>query len=276
MTRASVARKLEATFISRHWWPVPGPPMARPCFPDTPSKCLLSAPPFSCFLIPEAFLCLPSNPQKSLFREWNLVSDPTAEDPGSSDSNYTAQYFLVFFPFLFFFFLGPCLPHMEASRLGVELELQLLACATGQGWSPCPHGWILVKVVTAEPQGELLRPNINVRSRFPLTFLPHRPTLHPWMYFCHFLFQLYVVNLCSTLSDSVTPMQPSKLSSMVLFTMFPQRGWVYSLLLEYVLVYTLHRVLTDYHLTFVFLSIYIFICIIYVLLYMYTICIIYI
>ena len=104
MMRASVARKLEATFISRHWWPVPGPPMARPCFPDTPSKCLLSAPPFSCFLIPEAFLCLPSNPQKSLFREWNLVSDPTAEDPGSSDSNYTAQYFLVFFPFLFFFF----------------------------------------------------------------------------------------------------------------------------------------------------------------------------
>ena len=182
--------------------------------------------------------------------------------------------FFGLFSFSFFFFLGPCLPHMEASRLGVELELQLLACATGQGWSPCPHGWILVKVVTAEPQGELLRPNINVRSRFPLTFLPHRPTLHPWMYFCHFLFQLYVVNLCSTLSDSVTPMQPSKLSSMVLFTMFPQRGWVYSLLLEYVLVYTLHRVLTDYHLTFVFLSIYIFICIIYVLLYMYTICII--
>ena len=32
--------------------------------------------------------------------------------------------------FFFFFFLGPCLQHMEVSRLEIGSELQLLACAT--------------------------------------------------------------------------------------------------------------------------------------------------
>ena len=73
-----------------------------------------------------------------------------------------------FFFFLFFFaFLGPQPWHMEVSRLGVKLELQLLAYTTakatwrlshlqptpqlmatpdpwpterGQWWNPCPHG----------------------------------------------------------------------------------------------------------------------------------------
>ena len=46
---------------------------------------------------------------------------------------------IVFF-FFFLFFLGPHLQHMEIPRLGVELELQLLACATATvmaGSEPC-------------------------------------------------------------------------------------------------------------------------------------------
>ena len=34
------------------------------------------------------------------------------------------------FVFPFFSFLGPCLQDMEVPRLGVKLELQLLACTT--------------------------------------------------------------------------------------------------------------------------------------------------
>ena len=36
----------------------------------------------------------------------------------------------IYFSFLSSFFLWPHLRHMEVPRLGVELELQLLACAT--------------------------------------------------------------------------------------------------------------------------------------------------
>ena len=38
--------------------------------------------------------------------------------------------FFLFLFFLSFFFLGPYMQHMEVSRLGVKLELQLLATAT--------------------------------------------------------------------------------------------------------------------------------------------------
>ena len=38
--------------------------------------------------------------------------------------------FILLLFILIFFFLGPCLQHMEVSRLGVEWELQLLAYTT--------------------------------------------------------------------------------------------------------------------------------------------------
>ena len=87
----------------------------------------------------------------------------------------------MFFGFgvcLFFGFLGPHLWHMEVPRLGVESELQLLAYTTATAMRDLSlvcdlhHGsrqrqilnppsgagdrtWILVRLVSAEPRGEL-------------------------------------------------------------------------------------------------------------------------
>ena len=99
---------------------------------------------------------------------------------------------LSFLPFFFFFFLGPCMQHMEIPRLGVELDLQLLAYTTATAtqapsctsvtyttargntrylthWARpetvTPSSWMLVGFVTTEPQWKLriwvLIPNIN-------------------------------------------------------------------------------------------------------------------
>ena len=46
---------------------------------------------------------------------------------------------LTGFDFIFLVFLGPHLKHMEVSRLGVELELQLLACTTAPAMPDPSH-----------------------------------------------------------------------------------------------------------------------------------------
>ena len=114
-----------------------------------------------CQLVHTVFL-LRVHRKPSLFN-WNLIYSPPA--------------------FSFFFtFLRPLPGHTEVPRLGVELELQLLACTTAaatqylshicnlhhsswQRWilNPLSKGrdqarvlpWILVRVITAEPQWEL-------------------------------------------------------------------------------------------------------------------------
>ena len=52
---------------------------------------------------------------------------------------YPAHYRLFFF----FFFLWPHPQHMEVPRLGVELELQLLACITATATPDLSHIWDL-------------------------------------------------------------------------------------------------------------------------------------
>ena len=47
--------------------------------------------------------------------------------------------FLAFFSFFFFGFLGPYLWHMEVPRLGVELELQVLAYTTATAMGDPSH-----------------------------------------------------------------------------------------------------------------------------------------
>ena len=103
-----------------------------------------------------------------------------AETLGSLHHPNHFSFFLYLF---FFFFLGLHLQHMRVPRLGVESELQLLAYTTAtatriQATSSTyttPHGntgtltnwarpwiksassWILVRLITAELQWELLR-----------------------------------------------------------------------------------------------------------------------
>ena len=90
--------------------------------------------------------------------------------------------FFLFFSFLFFFFLGPQVWHMEVPRLEIKSELHLLAYTTDRVMEDLSSSatyttahrntgfltywvrpgiestssWILVKFVTAEPQWELL------------------------------------------------------------------------------------------------------------------------
>ena len=53
------------------------------------------------------------------------------------------QIFFVNFVVVNFVFLGPYLQHMEVSRLGVELELQLLAYTTATAMPKLSHLWDL-------------------------------------------------------------------------------------------------------------------------------------
>ena len=96
-------------------------------------------------------------------------------------------------------FLGRHSRHMEVPRLGVESELQLLACTTATSTpdnEPCLHptpwqhwilnplsgardrtciSWILVIFVTAEPQQELLNTSFSLKFRMTQAsaFLTH-------------------------------------------------------------------------------------------------------
>ena len=59
------------------------------------------------------------------------------------------------FIFVFSFFLGPHLQHMEVPRLGVESELQLSACATATATPDLSH---VCNLHRSSPQHRILNP----------------------------------------------------------------------------------------------------------------------
>ena len=66
-----------------------------------------------------------------------------------------------FFFFFFFFFLGPYLQHMEVPRLGVHLELQLLAYTTATATSDLSH---VCKLHHSSQQRQILNPLSEARD----------------------------------------------------------------------------------------------------------------
>ena len=101
--------------------------------------------------------------------------------PNSHQRPHIFLFIFLFFYFLLFFKLY--LWHMEVSRLGVKLELQLLAYATAHsnarslthcsrpGTEPT-SSWILVGCVTTKPQREL--PLFNFFKLFDTAILALR------------------------------------------------------------------------------------------------------
>ena len=63
------------------------------------------------------------------------LHDVTVSHSVRQNGKFNFPFFSFFLSFFFFCFLGPNLHHMEVPRLGVELELQLLAYSTGQFWT---------------------------------------------------------------------------------------------------------------------------------------------
>ena len=63
-------------------------------------------------------------------------------------------YFLKIYLFIYFCFLGPHLWHTEIPRLGIQLELQLLACTTATPMQDLSQVWDLhhSSQVTLDPQ----------------------------------------------------------------------------------------------------------------------------
>ena len=88
--------------------------------------------------------------------------------------SYICVYIYIYRYIYIFCFSGPHLQHMEVSRLGAELELQLLAYTTahsndrslthqaGSGIKPM-SSWILVGFVTAKLLWELQAIFVNVK-----------------------------------------------------------------------------------------------------------------
>ena len=86
--------------------------------------------------------------------------DLSAQIPQLTESEHSFFYSFFFFFFFFFFcFLGLQLQHMEVSRLGVELELQLPheSQATSVTYTTA-HGncWILSPLSKAKDQTQIL------------------------------------------------------------------------------------------------------------------------
>ena len=92
--------------------------------------------------------------------------------------------FFCLFAFLFFFYLlGPCMQPIEVPRLGVQLELHLLAYATAHSnagslthWVgpgiESMSSWILVEFITSEPQWEL-KDFVDFKERWSHFFCYH-------------------------------------------------------------------------------------------------------
>ena len=58
---------------------------------------------------------------------------------GLADANYLFIYLFYYYYYFVFFFLEPHLRHMEVHRLGVSLELQLLAYTTAAATLDLSH-----------------------------------------------------------------------------------------------------------------------------------------
>ena len=69
--------------------------------------------------------------------------------------------FFCLFVFLFFCFLEPHLQHMEVPRLGVESELQLLACAIATAMPDLSH---LCDLHHSSQQCQMLNPLSEARD----------------------------------------------------------------------------------------------------------------
>ena len=84
-------------------------------------------------------------------------------------------FLLSLFSSSFLFFLGPHLQHMEVSRLGVELELQLLAYATATAMRDPSHVWDLHH---SSRQCQILNLLGEARHRTSILMVPSRIRFH--------------------------------------------------------------------------------------------------
>ena len=88
-------------------------------------------------------------------------------------SKVIQSYIYIYILFFFFGFLGPHLRHMEVPRLGVQLELQLLAYATA---IVTPDLSCIFNLYHSPPQCQILNPLSKARDQACILMDPSQVT----------------------------------------------------------------------------------------------------
>lgn len=101
------------------------------------------------------------------------------------DFYFNLFYFILFYFILFFVFLGLHLQHMEVHRLGVKLELELLAytIATATRDPSC--------ICDLYQSSQQVRPRIEPESSWRLVRFSTIESLQGLLFFCFLFFRVY-------------------------------------------------------------------------------------